>query len=481
MVAKVAFEVVSEFVFEEAVALTATNSLTKAVENLSKKTDDAIFGVARLGMAYAKNFLTGGAGFLGFMGAAIKSSEKFRSTQIELANTMLANKFSDESGILDFNRAMGVSETIMKNISKEAKKANLTTMELAGSAKLFANFLAPKGLAGKNMEKAVELARVSVKAGAALNIDQSSVQQQIANAIGGNLSKGTLFGSRLFAESGDVLQGDFGIGGIKEFNKAAKKVRVDALIAGLNKLAGGMDIIKARSQSLTQRMFRLRDSILGVDSILKPLGDTLTKIIGPILDMVIRQVETKGALIVTLLNSTFKRAGETPKELILNIKQLADLHGDITSAGKALRFLSVSIIILGAAAQFGAIRGFTTGLIKMRGAIGAITLRFAKFSRFFQGLLGRGLLTRFALLIPSFGALIFIFQVLSRAANKMSFQFFKLVDVFGGRFIGQIDRLMTIVGLISEPFTLAVESVSDLIGSSFLLQPAFEIALSFFK
>ena len=141
MVAKVAFEVVSEFVFEEAVALTATNSLTKAVENLSKKTDDAIFGVARLGMAYAKNFLTGGAGFLGFMGAAIKSSEKFRSTQIELANTMLANKFSDESGILDFNRAMGVSETIMKNISKEAKKANLTTMELAGSAKLFANFL----------------------------------------------------------------------------------------------------------------------------------------------------------------------------------------------------------------------------------------------------------------------------------------------------------------------------------------------------
>ena len=88
------FEVVSEFIIEEAVAVAATNRLTKSVQNLSETVDNAIFGATRLGLSYAQSFLTGGAGILGILGSAIQSSEKFRSSQIELANTMLANKFT---------------------------------------------------------------------------------------------------------------------------------------------------------------------------------------------------------------------------------------------------------------------------------------------------------------------------------------------------------------------------------------------------
>lgn len=483
MVAKVAFEVVSEFIFEEAVALTATNKLTGAVENLSAKTDQAIFGVARLGKAYATQFLTGGAGFLGFLATAIKSSEKFKSTQIELANTMLANRFTVNGEVVKFNEALNISDGLLQGINKKASDFGISASALTEGTKTFANFLAPKGLAGDNLSNAVDLARVSVKGVPALGIDQNNATQQIASGIGGQLSKQTLFGTRLFAEAGDAISEVTNgvVKDIKTFNAAKPAVRVKALIAGLNKLAGTSDIVAARSELLSSRLNRLKETIFGISSILKPFGDALIKQIGPIIDIITDQINKKGPMMVAMATNLFKRLGETPEELFLNVKRFANLNQDIQSAGKALRFLSVSIIILGTAAQIGFIRSFTVSLIKMRGVVGGAALGFAKFSRFFQGLLGGGLLQRFALLIPTFGALIAIFQILSSAADKAKVQFYKLMDVFGGRFLKQTERLSTLMGLMIEPYNLVIDIFSDLLGKSFLLPLAFDVVLYLFQ
>lgn len=258
-------------------------------------------------------------------------------------------------------------------------------------------------------------------------------------------------------------------------------MRVKALIAGLDKLAGTSDIVAARSELLSSRLNRLKETIFGISSILKPFGDALMKQIGPIIDILINQINTKGPMMVATATKVFENLGKTPEQLYLNVKRFANLNQDIKSAGKALRFLSVSIIILGTAAQIGFIRSFTVGLIKMRGVTGALALRFAKFSRFFQGLLGGGLLQRFALLIPTFAALIAVFQILSSAADKAKVQFYKLLDIFGGRFLKQTERFSTLLGLIVEPYNLVIDIFSDLLGKSFLLPLAFDAVLFMFQ
>lgn len=482
MVAKVAYEVVSEFVFDQALALASTNALTKSIEGLSKKTDDAIFGVARLGVAYAKQFVTGGAGILGILGSAIKSSEKFRTTQIELANTMISNRMTDAAGnTLQFAGAMEVAEGVLKRVSKEAKKANLMTGDLANSTKFFATVLgSKKDFEGDVFGSSIELARVSSKAGAALGLDPNNMSGQILNALGGHLSNNTLFGQRLFAESGDVLEKG-GAKDIKSFNAMKVTKRVQLLTKAMDKLAGGYDVINARSKSLSQRFRALSDIFFGIDSVLKPLGDTLMKIIGPIMDEIIKQVSSKGKILGELFNKVFKTMGDSPEQLLLNISQFTSLHSDIKKTGKALMRLGFAIAFVGLTAQIGVIKTFITRLIMARGFIGAVALQFAKLSRVFQGLLGRGILARIGLAIPSFMAILFIFQILSRAAMKMKIEFFKLVDIFANRFLKQIDRLLSIISLITEPFSFVVEIFSDLLSTSILMKPAFEFVLGAFK
>ena len=79
--ANIAYEVVAEFVIESAAANIATNVLTNKIKQLSAEVDNAVLGATRLGIAYAKSFVTGGGGILGLIGGAIssaKSLNKFR-------------------------------------------------------------------------------------------------------------------------------------------------------------------------------------------------------------------------------------------------------------------------------------------------------------------------------------------------------------------------------------------------------------------
>jgi hypothetical protein len=488
MVAKVAYEVVAEFVFEEAVAIAATNKMTRAVENLSKKVDQSIFGVARMGAAYLQSFAFGGGGILGLLGSAISSSEKFRNTQIELANVMISNRFKNAAGeYVQFNEAMEASVPILDKISKTARNANISTIALANSTKLYSTVLGAKSdFDGDVFGQSIDLARVQEKARAALNLDSTNMTQQILNAISGNLSKGTLFGQRIFAESGDVFK-QAGVSDVKGFNALKVTKRVEILTRAMDKLAGGAEIVEARSQSLSQRLLRLRDSFVGLDSVLRPLGNTLMNVVGPALDIIIDQINTKGRHIVRLLNMFFNNFAATPEQLYLNTKQFASLHGDIAAAGKSLRFLAISIFALKGAAALGILpsgmgvagAAMATGAAGI-GGVGAAMyglFRVVKFLlpvlKFVGGIVGT--------VAAQFAGLVFFFQIFSRAVAKAEIQYYKLLSVFGDAFLDKLDEFSNLMGIITEPFNTVIEYWSDLIAELLVSTTVFEIVLGAFN
>lgn len=490
--ANIVYEVAAEFIIETAAAQIATNALTQKVQGLSKTVDDAIFGAARIGAAYAKSFLTGGGGVIGILGGAINASEKFRATQIELANTIISNGLKVNGELANFNQALSIGDQIMGDIIAKGQKFGISPDALAAQTKIFSAVLAPKGLAGDNLSNASELARVTLKGAPALGIDNNQALTGATNAIFGQLSKNSQF-SRIFAEAGDVIK-DVSKGAItdvKSFNKASGQLRLKALIAGLDKLAGSSAVVDARAKTLTARLRVIKDLFIGVGSILKPIGDQLRRIIGPILDEFASQVKTKGKLVVGLIVNFMKRIGDSPKELLLNVRQFANLSSDIEKAGSAMKTL-VNAVLFANVAAIATQTSFAQGLLA-KGGIGALLVTaISKIANPISKLLGKINLASFATtlgsiavfiarLIPLFGGLIIIFQIISKAADKARMKFAEVATQMGGQFIKQFDRLTTTISLIFQPFQYMIDTFSDWLALVFDFSGIITSALDSFK
>ena len=336
------FSIVADFKFDVAQAVLQTDKLQGKVNELSQAAKDAETQLAGIGIGFVKSISGAQAGILGVIGNAISASEKFKASQIEITNTLQANAFLIDGKQGSLNQYLRVADNIMTDIVKKARSFGLDPTAFVGQAKLFANFLAPKGLAGDNLENAVELARVSQKGVPALNIDQGNASQQIASAIGGQLSKNTLFGSRLFAEAGDAIEKSTNgaIKSLKEFNAAKPMERVKALIAGLNKLAGTSDVVSLRASLLNNALAGLKAVFFGIGSILKPLGDVINPVLVSTIKEVTKFLNNEGAAVIKWLSMWLKKLVKSPRQLFVDLRQLQDLAGDV---GKSIAVGSLII------------------------------------------------------------------------------------------------------------------------------------------
>jgi hypothetical protein len=433
------FKVVTEFVFNADQALNGAELLNKQVEKLSSTADQAINSVANLGIRYAMTFSGATGGILGILGNAIKASDKFRATQIELANTMVANGMKMNGSVITFNDALTQSHFIMDKIVKKGREFGISPDALTNQAKFFNNMLAPKGLAGNNLENAIELARVSMKAAPALGVSEEQSTSGIMAGISGQLSRNTQFGTRLFMEAGDVIKSATGIKDLKEFNKSKPEKRIKALIAGLDKLAGTTEAVEARADTLSARLRTIWELFGGVGSILKPLGDAILPTIKQTLDLVIGYLKNDGAKIIKEMAIFIKGFMKSPKEMLADLMQLRDLSADF---GKAISIGGIALTLAHAKELMEFLGGnkYTKGIANFVGSItgaiqkipllgNALTNMVNSFQKMFHISLGTGILPfvktfgmAVARMAGFIGVLLIPIQGLSRALNRIKIE-----------------------------------------------------------
>lgn len=441
-VAGTTFKVVTEFVFNSQRAVDGAEKLNSSIDKLTKTTDEAVASVSNLGLKYIMSFSGATGGILGLLGNAIKSADKFKSIQVELANTMVQNKMLMGGGVISFNDALVQSDHILTGIVNKASKFGLSPDALATQVKFFNNMLAPKGLAGNNLSNSIELARVSMKAAPALGVSEQQSISGIMSGISGQLSKQTQFGTRLFMEAGDVIKSTTGIKNLKEFNKAKPAKRIEALIKGLDKLAGSSQAVEARTKTVTGSIQALYQSLSGIGSAFLDLGRVVQPFVVEVIQAVTKYINTDGKKIVNQVAKLIKQFMKGPEEMIMTFMQLRQLSADLgTAAGVA--GIGVMIVHLEELMTFLGGNKYTKGIANMSKSIGGFLTNIPLLGRVFKsigataksifglrksaGVLGfirslGGALLRTAGFI---GVLLIPLQGLSRAIARMKISTFK--------------------------------------------------------
>lgn len=326
--------VITEFKFEVGAALLGVKSLTNATDSLQDSVDGALESSKNLGIAFAANLGFGGGSLLGLASTAIQTSEAFDEVSRSFATIISANKEKLTGTINTFNDRLKVSSVIIKDIVKDARKFGLDEKSLVSQTKLLSAALAPKGLAGKNFEVPRELSRNLLKAAPLLGVDPSQTEGQLLRLIGGQASLGDTLFRRLTSETSAF--GDFNKkGGSKSFNALDAAKRIDILRAGLSQFTSDTDVLDARLTSLNNQFVIFKQTVSGIDGILRPLGEALKKPLVKAMQFINKQMNTTGRQIVANFSAAMEQLLSSPRNLLINILQLRKASEDLrrTSAG----------------------------------------------------------------------------------------------------------------------------------------------------
>lgn len=361
------FHVLTEFKFEIGHAMTSSQQLQGAVEDLSHAADQALFSFQKMGVGLVAQMGLGSGGVLGTLYEAIQASEKFNATQRKLANVFLSNQDKIKGGPVSFLEAMEASNTIMSEINKKAKEFALPASALTNTVTAIAPALFNAGVAGPNLENAITMSRGLLKSAPTLGVDASMVQGQLLDLVMGRGSAGDTLSQRLMNETTafrDILGPNAGHGKsgghgssspLAAFNALPAAKRVEVLNKALLQFGSNTEILTANAQSLTQQIQVLKDQFVGMYSILKPIGDSLAAFLAPALERFNQMIKTHGAEIGKQLGSLLGKVLGSPETLFANLFQLKSLKRDLTSTshvfsmaglagtiGAGLKFLGVT-------------------------------------------------------------------------------------------------------------------------------------------
>lgn len=327
--------VITEFKFEVGSALIATKSLTGAVDTLNDSVDGAIDASANLGLAFAANLGFGGGSLLGIASTAIQVSETFDDVSRSFATIISANKDKLTGTIDTFNDRLMTSGVIIKDLVKDARTFGIDEKSLINSTKLLSAALAPKGLAGQNFEVPRELSRNLLKSAPLLGIDPAQTEGQLLRLIGGQASLGDTLFRRLTAET--TAFGAFGKkGGTKAFNALEANKRIDILRRGLGQFTRDTEVLEDRLNSINNQFTIFRQTIRGVDGILRPLGATLKKPLVEAMKFINVELNTTGRKLVSDFSVIMGQLLSSPRNLLINLLQLKSAGEDLKRTGDAL-------------------------------------------------------------------------------------------------------------------------------------------------
>ncbi len=471
-----AFNVLTEFKFEIGSALINSQTLQKNVEGLSQAANEALGSFQTLGVGIAANLGLADTGLLGILGSALSASEKFRDAQRSFANIISANMEHFKGSVDTFQERLDASEDTIRNIVAIGRQFAIPTSDLLNLSKTLAAQLAPSGLAGKhNFNVATDLARSLLKAAPLLGVDPGMIQGELANIIGGAAhQQNTLF--RRLSNETTAFAPFAGPNASAKFNVLPITERVELLRKGLNQFSKDMEVLGDRFNSVTGQMNLLKDTFIGVGSILKPLGDAIRIPIAKVLTNLNHMLLTDGRQIVENISRLIKDVIKEPKNFIVDLLQLRELGGDLHKA-KSFSELLISLTFLGTILGWLGVKGellsailtpVSTAFGFIARNIGVILPWIFRLAAFALPLIG----TALAAVLPPMLAFLAIMQVISRAIAIAHVNDAAALPALINRFTELMLRLGTSFGIIISPLT----SMFDFFAR--LLAPIFQVTLT---
>ena len=425
-VAKI-FNVLTEFRFETGSAIASTGALQNAVQGVSTAADQALISFERLSIGIIGSF-TGGGGLLGIMGTAISSSEKFLKTQVALANVL-------GRGSGSFADRMAFAEGKMDSIVKKARMFGLPSEALAGITKVLTPILAPKLGGAKAIDTSIDLGRSFLKAAPTLGMDPFMAQDNLQRAMLGTIDSGDQLFMTLTQDTKAMAKF---IGNADKFRKLPMAERVKVLTEALGEFSGDTEAVERMLNSVGGQMQVLRDSLTGIGSVLKPLGDVLSKPIVRFLKHLNKIIQEDIGKLIKDLSLAIEPFTRDLRRMLATFMSLRSLGGDVSSAGNimlkigmitglasTLSWLGIKIPIISLALNaFAGVVGFFGKSL----ATGA----FAFLNGPSKGLLGflNGIFVFVTRLIVPLALLVGVFQFLSRTAAHAKIMFAEMIAKF---------------------------------------------------
>lgn len=408
------FHVLTEFRFETGAAILGTEKLQEAVEGVSSAADGALMSFQKMGLGLVAQLGLGGGGLLGILGKSIQSFDKFKQSQLALANVM-------GTAADPFERKMSDAADVMARINKLANEFALPADELLAMTKVLGPMLNAKtdkqgrSLAGPGFSTAVDMGRNLLKSAPTLGVDPGLVQGQMLRMIEGQASMGDTLFTRLISDT--KAMGQFREKGSKGFNALEAADRVKILSKALKEFASDSRILEANVNTLRGQFTLFQNSIMSSLSILRPLGEALLVPIIQVFKGFNAYLAKQGAEIFKQLGRGLGPLIKDPEQLIATLMQLRDLKADVNSAtkivgvagailgaGAALSFLGIQIPIITSGLAM-----FSKMILAIEGPIKALTI----------GAGAGGALNSIVMLVTRIAGpillLVGLFQLLSRA------------------------------------------------------------------
>lgn len=318
------FTVITEFKLDAAGWIAGSDAIQDSAQRLSQSVDQSLGSLKQTAIGIATSLTIGQGGILGALYMAIKASDKFKTSQIAIANLM------DQK--MPFVSRLQQAEGIMENINDLAQEFALPAEDLLSMTKLLAPMVRTHKVSGDagapDFATATDLARNLMKAAPTLGVDTGLIMGQMQRSIGGQASMGDTLFSRLVADT-KTMRGMSS----QKFNSMDEAKRIDTLRKAFKEFTSDTQVLEANTRTLSGQLRILSNYMSSTFSVMRSVGNVLNDLAVNILMKVNTYIGKHGRAIFDSIAKMIEPIAKRPGDYIVTALALKDLkkHLDMVS------------------------------------------------------------------------------------------------------------------------------------------------------
>lgn len=469
------FLVATEFKFEAGSALLASQQIQGAAQGITKAVDSALGSMQAFGLGVAAQLNIAHLGVVGLLQEALSVSDHYRQKQLAFANILSANKDHLVGPIDTFNQRLMVSDQILTRIGKAARDFSLDENAMVEFTKLTAAMLIPKGLAGDNLQRPVDIARTLLKSAPTLGVQPWQIQNELLEIIEGRASGNNTLFRRLNSDT-NVFKtaGATGNSGTA-FNALPATKRVELLDKALKAFSSDVEVLEGNVNTVAGQIRRLANLFTGeISSVLRPFGDLLRNTIVPILKQVGNYIDKEGRVIIEQVTKFLKPWAQDLQGTYTTLKQLKSLRTDIDMTKKVAELITMFSLIRFVMKLFGV--GVVVNWSMLGSALGSLGTA-AKTAIPLVGMVGT-LMMRMFWWIP---LVLAGFQLISKAKAIADVENAKSLAKGLPDYLIQLNRISAAIQVILRPYIYLWNKMAEGLSWIFRLDGALAVLGYVFK